>query len=118
MKVKCLNCGYEFELNSASNDELGWHTTCPECNGSFDLEKNEAMLVHILEDAKHYCKGELELDYEDGMWFAMDYRAELEGAFPIEDRWFNDMIITEKEAKERNIDVIKCCDMCDVSYVY
>ena len=37
MKVKCLQCGYEFELESASNDELGWHTTCPKCEGSFDI---------------------------------------------------------------------------------
>lgn len=38
MKIKCLQCGYEFELESASNDELGWHTICPECEGSFDID--------------------------------------------------------------------------------
>ena len=39
MKVKCLNCGNEFELNEIYRDELGDYTVCPECDGSFDVEK-------------------------------------------------------------------------------
>ena len=38
MKVKCLNCGNEFELNEIYRDELGDYTVCPECDGSFDVE--------------------------------------------------------------------------------
>ena len=36
--VKCLNCGHEFVLNKLSRDKLGWHTACPKCNGSFDVD--------------------------------------------------------------------------------
>lgn len=38
MEIKCLQCGYEFEFNGASKDDLGWHTTCPKCDGSFDID--------------------------------------------------------------------------------
>ena len=36
--VICLQCGYEFKFVSASVDELGCHTVCPDCSGSFDIE--------------------------------------------------------------------------------
>jgi len=34
----CLQCGEFFELTGASKDMLGWHTACPECGGSFDID--------------------------------------------------------------------------------
>ena len=37
MKLKCLNCGYEFD-GTISYDELGWHSSCPECECSFDVD--------------------------------------------------------------------------------
>lgn len=37
MKLKCLNCDHEFE-STISYDELGWHSSCPECGGSFDVD--------------------------------------------------------------------------------
>lgn len=37
MELICLNCGCEFE-GSLSNDELGWHSVCPECECSFDVD--------------------------------------------------------------------------------
>lgn len=37
MKLKCLQCGHEFE-GIVSKDELGWHGSCPKCGGSFDTE--------------------------------------------------------------------------------
>ena len=43
-KCKCLNCEKEFTLKSASNDNLGWHTTCPECGGSFDIDIENHLL--------------------------------------------------------------------------
>ena len=43
-KCKCLNCGYEFELESASRDDLGWHTTCLKCNGSFDVDVKKYLI--------------------------------------------------------------------------
>lgn len=41
--VKCLNCGEEFVARDLSKDELGWHTTCPKCKGSFDVDPEPQM---------------------------------------------------------------------------
>ena len=78
---------------------------------------NERDFLEMLEEAKRYVKGELELDCVDGGWYAMDYREDFEGAFPIEAEQYNKPIITDKEAEEKHIDIIKCCDECDISYV-
>ena len=43
-KCKCLNCGKEFIPESASNDNLGWYTTCPECEGSFEIDIKNHLL--------------------------------------------------------------------------
>lgn len=43
MKIKCLNCGHEFE-GSISNDELGWHGYCEECDSSFDVDVEEYLI--------------------------------------------------------------------------
>lgn len=40
MKIKCLNCGYEFD-GTAEYDELGWHSSCPECESSFDVDTED-----------------------------------------------------------------------------
>lgn len=37
MKLKCLQCDYEFD-GTISYDELGWHSACPKCGGSFDVD--------------------------------------------------------------------------------
>lgn len=37
MKLKCLHCEYEFD-GAISWDELGWHSLCPECGCSFDVD--------------------------------------------------------------------------------
>ena len=37
-KTSCLNCGHEFVLNDLHRDKLVWHTSCPECEGSFDVD--------------------------------------------------------------------------------
>ena len=44
MEVKCLQCGYEFKFNGASCDENGWHTICPKCDGSFDVDIEECLV--------------------------------------------------------------------------
>ena len=41
--VKCLNCGEEFAARDLSKDELGWHTTCPKCFGTFDVDPEPQM---------------------------------------------------------------------------
>lgn len=37
-EVTCLNCSREFILNYLCHDELGWHTECPKCESSFDVD--------------------------------------------------------------------------------
>ena len=78
---------------------------------------NEKNFFDMLNKARMRVKGELELDWQDGEWFAMDYREDLDEAFPIESEPYNKPIITDKEAEEKNIDIIKCCDECGVYYV-
>jgi hypothetical protein len=36
-KLTCLQCGHEFHGNLYF-DDLGWHSLCPECGGSFDTD--------------------------------------------------------------------------------
>lgn len=81
------------------------------------FNNNEKEFINIINEAKKYVLGELELDNFDGEWFAMDYREDLEGAFDIEEEPYNKPLITEEEAEERGIDVIKCCNECDIYYV-
>lgn len=78
---------------------------------------NTDTLIDIIEDAKKYVKGELELDCVDGVWIAMDYRESLGGAFPIEVKGFNNKIIKVSEAEASGIDVRMCCNHCGVAYV-
>ena len=40
MKVRCLNCGYEFD-GEIFEDELGAFSNCPKCESSFDVDVNE-----------------------------------------------------------------------------
>ena len=44
MKLKCLHCGYEFD-GSIAKDELGWHSSCPDCECSFDVDVPNGRIV-------------------------------------------------------------------------
>ena len=77
------------------------------------LNNHEKNFIENINEAKRYIKGELELDRIDGEWFAMDYREELECAFPIE----GFPLITDEEAERKGINIIKCCDECGIYYV-
>ena len=84
--------------------------------GAIHTKKEE--LVETIELLKAFTKGELELDLEDGQWYAMDYREEYEGAFSIEHPYYGkNPLISEEIAKKHNIDVRLCCDDCSVAYV-
>ncbi len=37
MKLKCLHCNNKFD-GTITYDELGWHSMCPECKCSFDVD--------------------------------------------------------------------------------
>jgi len=41
---ECLDCGELNEMVSASRDELGWHTSCPHCGGSYDIDVEDFLL--------------------------------------------------------------------------
>lgn len=49
MKIKCWNCGHEFE-GGISKDELGWHSYCEECNTSFDVDVPSGRIVMAFTD--------------------------------------------------------------------
>ena len=34
----CPHCDTNFKFDGASKDNLGWHTACPDCGGSFDID--------------------------------------------------------------------------------
>lgn len=44
MRLVCLHCGREF-TGSISKDNLGWHSLCPICNGSFDVDIPDGRIV-------------------------------------------------------------------------
>lgn len=52
MKLTCLNCNHEFE-GTISLDELGWHSVCPECKSSFDVDVPEGRIVMAFTDADY-----------------------------------------------------------------
>ena len=54
MTVLCLNCGDFFDFTAASYDELGWHTSCPCCKASFDVEPPN--YSEELQDLFDYCR--------------------------------------------------------------
>lgn len=78
---------------------------------------NENMLIEIINEAKTFVKGELELDCIDDEWYAMDYREYHGGVFPIENEKYKSPIITNAEIESSNIDLIKCFNACYVHYV-
>jgi hypothetical protein len=44
MKLKCLHCDHKFD-GTISYDKLGWHSSCPECDASFDVDVPEGRIV-------------------------------------------------------------------------
>lgn len=65
MKVKCLNCGNEFELKDIYEDNMGTFTVCQECGGSFDVDiidkteeekEFEAVMNHYDEGCKKWAE--------------------------------------------------------------
>ena len=46
MKLKCLHCENKFDGN-ISYDELGWHSVCPECGCSFDVDVPDGKILMV-----------------------------------------------------------------------
>lgn len=53
MRLKCLQCGHEFE-GSISKDKLGWHSSCPKCQGSFDVDIPNGRIIMAFADDVDY----------------------------------------------------------------
>ena len=49
MKLSCLNCNHEFD-GRFFKDELGWHSVCPECGSSFDVDLPEGRIIMAFTD--------------------------------------------------------------------
>lgn len=48
-ELTCMNCYHVFE-GTISLDELGWHSTCPECGASFDVDVPDGKIKMIFQD--------------------------------------------------------------------
>lgn len=84
------------------------------------LNENEKNFIELLKQVMRCVKGELELncfDDGDGEWYAMDYIEDLCSSFPIDINGFNKPIITNEEAENKGIDIVKCCDKLGILYV-
>lgn len=46
MKLKCLHCDHKFD-GTISYDKLGWHSSCPECGASFDVDVPEGKILML-----------------------------------------------------------------------
>ena len=60
MKCTCLACEHQFE-GSISKDELGWHSSCPECDSSFDVDVPDGHIVMVFidnSDTEHLAESE------------------------------------------------------------
>lgn len=70
MKHICPHCGKEFE-GYITEDYLGWQTSCPECQGSFDVRVSpaadilEAVLIGFLVENKSEMKAHDTIDLEE-----------------------------------------------------
>lgn len=48
----CMNCYHAFD-GSVSLDELGWHSVCPECGSSFDVDVPGGRIKMFFMDTEH-----------------------------------------------------------------
>jgi len=86
-------------------------------NNKSPFNENELQFIERIEEAKRYVKGELELDHWSDGWFAMDYREEFNQALSIDTKKYDKPIITDNDAENKKIDVVKCCEYCGIYYV-
>lgn len=84
------------------------------------LNDNEKEFINKIEKLKKKCKGKMSFDYINRIgstnndWYPTDLIIEKDNIFPVKDFDYNRPFITNKEAKEKNIDIIKCFEMCGV----
>ena len=86
-----------------------------------ELNVNEKEFMKELEIADSHVPEsyELEIDHFNGLvpgWYAMKYSKERGEAIFL-DEYSTESIITDSDAKEKGIDVVKCLDEYDCYYV-
>lgn len=45
--TECQSCDHIFDVDSISKDEMGWHTTCPNCKSSFNVDVTPIIFHNI-----------------------------------------------------------------------
>lgn len=73
MKLKCLHCGYEFD-GSILKDELGWHSSCPDCKCSFDADvpNGRIIMAFAWDETDEYFTDDWCDDNEIATYYAFD----------------------------------------------
>jgi hypothetical protein len=73
MKLRCLNCGHEFD-GSISKDNLGWHSSCPECECSFDVDvpTGRIIMAFAWDETDEYFTDSWMDDNEFATYYAFD----------------------------------------------
>lgn len=79
-KYVCPNCGNVF-AGSIDLDELGWHTSCPECRVSFDVDVPEGRFVIAFVDDERIDAHNLFTDYFRGNAIISYFAVDTEGEF-------------------------------------
>lgn len=51
-ELTCMSCHHVFE-GTISFDELGWHSSCPECGASFDVDVPDGRIKMFFMDTEH-----------------------------------------------------------------
>ena len=90
-----------------------------------NFNEKELELIEKIEEAMKYVAGEIEVDYQEADedynivagWYALDYRKDMEAAFGIDNKAYDEPIITEEEAELYDVDVERVCDYLDIWYV-
>ena len=111
----CELCDRYKEINYYAIKRLAMEHEANVYKGKFN--ENEMQFIALIEEARRYVKGEVEIDYCDGEWIAMDYMESCGSAFPINAVPYNIPLISKKEAKRKNINILECCKYCGVYYV-
>lgn len=73
MKLNCLHCGHEFD-GSITKDELGWHSSCPECGCSFDVDVPDGKIVMVFawDETDEYFTNDWYDNNEFATYYAFD----------------------------------------------
>ena len=72
MKLECLNCGHKFS-GSIELDSLGWHSSCPKCGSSFDVDEPCKKKKYRIKKGEKVCSLDELMSQEGVYWFDKYY---------------------------------------------